>query len=321
MSKRPAISTQLLQAEGLEVWFDKDSIDAGKDWKYEISRAIREAKVFLACISSKSIAKRGFVQAELKSALDILVQVPENDIFIIPVRVDPCDVPGAIAHLQYVNLWEENALARLAHSLKRKLQQAAAPIPPTVAPLKFAEIRIDEADKNWTDDTTPDRHNPYRRQFEQIGGQHFEQSLKLVEFVDTADLLLDITVLNISGGPVILNELGIHVVFAYHIVYCYGFPRPAKIPKCDAYELELPELFRELYSEESGEVRVAPQPIDRYASVRLRDPIYLPPAGPYRFSLRLRRFAGKMPNYSFFRLWARTDEGEAESHVIRTFTW
>jgi len=80
-----------LKSEGLDVWLDKEKLIPGQNWKYAISQAIKESTHFLALFSSKSISKRGFYQKELKKALDVLEEMPEYEIYFIPVRLDECE--------------------------------------------------------------------------------------------------------------------------------------------------------------------------------------------------------------------------------------
>ena len=56
------------------------------------------------------MAKRGGFQAEIRYALDCARQLPLDQIFVVPVRLDVCAVPRAIQReYQYVDLapdWE-----------------------------------------------------------------------------------------------------------------------------------------------------------------------------------------------------------------------
>lgn len=79
-----------LKRAGLEPWMGKKDILTGQNWESEILRTIRESSYFLALLSSKSVSKRGYVQKELKTALDILDKSPESEIFLLPVRLDEC---------------------------------------------------------------------------------------------------------------------------------------------------------------------------------------------------------------------------------------
>jgi hypothetical protein len=80
-----------LRSAKLNIWFDKEKMFPGKKWKVEISKAIQNSKFFIAILSKNSISKRGYVQKELNEALEIFEQIPEDEIFIIPVRIDNCN--------------------------------------------------------------------------------------------------------------------------------------------------------------------------------------------------------------------------------------
>jgi predicted aspartyl protease len=79
-----------LKLQGIEPWLDQISLLPGQNWRGEIKKSIRKSRFFLALLSSQSVDKRGYAQKELREALDILDEVSENDIYIIPVRLDEC---------------------------------------------------------------------------------------------------------------------------------------------------------------------------------------------------------------------------------------
>jgi hypothetical protein len=80
-----------LKRAGIDAWIDRKELKPGQRWKAEISRAIRNSSYFIALLSSHSVSKKGFFQTELKKALDILDEMPEHDIYFIPVRIDNCE--------------------------------------------------------------------------------------------------------------------------------------------------------------------------------------------------------------------------------------
>lgn len=83
-----------LKARGFDPWLDKVDLVPGQIWRVEIPKAIRQAEIFLACPSSQSVGKDGFVQNEFRLALLALGARPSGTIFLIPVRLDDeCDVP------------------------------------------------------------------------------------------------------------------------------------------------------------------------------------------------------------------------------------
>jgi hypothetical protein len=56
------------------------------------------------------MTKQGFVQKEIRFALDIADENPPGRIFIIPVRLVDCDVPDCLKKWQWVNLFEDQGL-------------------------------------------------------------------------------------------------------------------------------------------------------------------------------------------------------------------
>jgi TIR domain len=79
--------------EGIDPWFDEESLLPGAKWRPEIRKAIRESDYFLALVSSKSIQGRGVRHSELDQALDILKEFPPSARYLIPVRLNDCQMP------------------------------------------------------------------------------------------------------------------------------------------------------------------------------------------------------------------------------------
>ncbi len=112
-------------------WLDKDQLLAGQNWPRAIERAIDLSDAFVACLSSRSLAKRGQFQSELRYALDCANRVPLDETFLLPARFDTCSVPPQIAkHIQYVDLFPDfdRGFRQLLRSLKKRRPKLAAPI-------------------------------------------------------------------------------------------------------------------------------------------------------------------------------------------------
>ena len=78
---------QKLSTAGYPVWFDEESLMVGQRWEDEISRAIQESLGFIALMSDNSVDHRGYIQKELRLALDELAKTPANQVYLFPVRV------------------------------------------------------------------------------------------------------------------------------------------------------------------------------------------------------------------------------------------
>lgn len=97
-----------LRAKGLDVWIDIESLLPGQNWKTTIRREIRKSRYFIAVLSRNSVSKKGYVQKELREALDILEEYPTGSVFIIPARLDDCTpLDDGIRDLHWVNLFED----------------------------------------------------------------------------------------------------------------------------------------------------------------------------------------------------------------------
>ena len=97
-----------LSAAGFDPWLDKKKLLPGQNWPRSIETAIETSNFFIACFSKRSVAKRGCFQSELRYALECAGRVPLDEIFLLPIRFEECDVPRRVTrHLQYVNLFPD----------------------------------------------------------------------------------------------------------------------------------------------------------------------------------------------------------------------
>lgn len=116
-----------LLSDWIEPWFDEESLLPGQDWRHEITQAIRKVDVVIICLSSSSISKTGFVHKEIIYALDVADEQPEGTIFLIPLRLEECDVPEKLTRWHYVNLFEERGYERLMKALRRRADALGVP--------------------------------------------------------------------------------------------------------------------------------------------------------------------------------------------------
>jgi TIR domain len=113
---------EALRAADCSPWLDKDRLMPGHNWTQSIERAIGDADAFVACFSARSVSKRGQFQSELRHALECAEKRPLDDVFLLPVRLEPCVVPHRIAaRVQYVDLFPdwERGVRRLVRSIRK----------------------------------------------------------------------------------------------------------------------------------------------------------------------------------------------------------
>ncbi len=106
-----------LWRDGFQTWFDEEALLPGQDWDLEIRKAIRRCFGAIVCLSPSSVNKAGYVQKEIRIALDVADEQPEGAIFLIPARLELCDIPERLRRWQWVNLFEEDGYDRLKEAL------------------------------------------------------------------------------------------------------------------------------------------------------------------------------------------------------------
>ena len=108
-------------------WMDRRKLLPGQNWPRAIESAIESSDFFVACFSSRSVRKKGGFQSEIRYALDCARQLPLDEIYVVPVRLDDCAVPRTIQQeFQYIDLfpdWDagiERLLEMLRTEVKRR---------------------------------------------------------------------------------------------------------------------------------------------------------------------------------------------------------
>ena len=64
---------------------------------------IRSADAVIICLSKNLVNKPGYAQKEIRQILDMWEEKPEGEIFVIPVRIEECDIPEALKRVHYVD--------------------------------------------------------------------------------------------------------------------------------------------------------------------------------------------------------------------------
>lgn len=124
-----------LSQAGFEPWMDKKDIFGGEEWLPTIQKAIRKSAIFLACLSPKSVDKRGTLQREIKQALDIWQEMLDGDIYLIPVRLKNYKAPEALRKFQWVNIYEKDGFIRLVQAICEGLKRKKMRLPKPCAAL------------------------------------------------------------------------------------------------------------------------------------------------------------------------------------------
>jgi hypothetical protein len=145
---------KLSTEDWIDPWLDEEKLLPGHDWDMEIEKAVEAADVVIVCLSSDSVTKEGYIQRELKFALDIALEKSEGTIFIVPLRLDDCQVPRKLRSWQYADYFpleqKVSSYQRLLRSLKiRNAKTSAQPKLPDSKEEKVQKI-IDPTNDDHT---------------------------------------------------------------------------------------------------------------------------------------------------------------------------
>ncbi len=93
-----------LKDVGLSVWSRNKDICGGQNIEEAINKAIKDSSIFLALLSKNSVSK-SFSQKERKKALGYQLEFPLSEIYIIPVRLDNCELnDGELQNMGVINM-------------------------------------------------------------------------------------------------------------------------------------------------------------------------------------------------------------------------
>jgi hypothetical protein len=125
---------QKLSDAGFKPWMAKKDLVGGEIWQLSIQQAIRRSDFVVVCLSAISVNKRSFVQREIKDALDIWREKLESDIYLIPVRLEDCEVPESLRNFHWVNLFEEGGWTRLVEAIQEGMKRRAETLVESITP-------------------------------------------------------------------------------------------------------------------------------------------------------------------------------------------
>jgi ATP-dependent Clp protease ATP-binding subunit ClpC len=109
-----------LRENKIDPWLDEENLLPGQEWDYEIAKVVRSSHVVIVCLSPHSVNKAGYVQREIKKVLDVADEQPEGTIYVIPLKLEECEVPDRLRRWHWVNFFEPKGFERLIQALSER---------------------------------------------------------------------------------------------------------------------------------------------------------------------------------------------------------
>jgi hypothetical protein len=117
---KPAVKRfdRRLRTDHIDTWLDERDLLPGQEWDQTIRVAVRDADIVVVCLSRTSVTKSGYLQREIKHVLDVADEQPDGSIFLIPARLEECDVPERLRRWQWVDLYKRGGYNRIMTVLR-----------------------------------------------------------------------------------------------------------------------------------------------------------------------------------------------------------
>jgi hypothetical protein len=164
-----------LISKSFQPWLDEIDLLPGQQWRLEIPKVIRESDIFLACLSKASVQKQGYIQREFRLALDTYAERPPGKTFLIPVKLDACEIPRLqmpelgvdLADFQWLELQRDDGFDRLVKAIKSVIDVYHPPGTEPDRQLPFISCKLEVSPKypktyRWKAlaDVLVELHNP-----------------------------------------------------------------------------------------------------------------------------------------------------------------
>jgi hypothetical protein len=108
----------LLKEHGYNPWIGSKDLLPGQIWKKTIEKVLVESEVVLVFLTTASINKKGYIQEELKLALDMLPERTEGLSPVIPIRLERVDITNnRLKEIQHLDLFDEEQNDLLLNTL------------------------------------------------------------------------------------------------------------------------------------------------------------------------------------------------------------
>ena len=108
---------QRLRRDSIDAWLDVANLQPGQDWQSEIRAAILTSDAVIVCLSRAFNKQRGYRHQELKLALE-KASLLVDKVFIIPARLEDCEMPESLRHLHRVDLFVKGGYKKLVMALQ-----------------------------------------------------------------------------------------------------------------------------------------------------------------------------------------------------------
>ena len=117
----------------VDPWLDTEKLLPGQVWDLEIQNVMRKADMIVICLSRDFILKESYGQKEIKWAVDIALEKPDGVNFLVPLKLEECELPQRLKPYQGANYFEEDGFDKLIRAIIHRRDQ----LKEAIEPIKF----------------------------------------------------------------------------------------------------------------------------------------------------------------------------------------
>jgi hypothetical protein len=114
---------QRLKAMGLAPWKDSEDLPAGGDWRLVIEETLKQSHFVLVCFTKVSMRESGYFQKEIREALEIEKEKVPGQVYLIPAKLEECDVRKGLTRPTYINLFDESGWKTLSETIQGEMKR------------------------------------------------------------------------------------------------------------------------------------------------------------------------------------------------------
>jgi len=122
---KPAVREvdRILKAAGFQPWLDEEDIRPARQWNNEIRESLRRSHAVVVCLSKTFTRKEGYVQKELRFAIDLADEKLDQSLFLIPIRLEDCELLPSLAKWQMIDWFQPAGREKLVRVLRERAKQ------------------------------------------------------------------------------------------------------------------------------------------------------------------------------------------------------
>jgi hypothetical protein len=107
-----------LKDKGYNPWIDELEIVPGQNWSKAILQAIEQSAVAIFLCSKNTENSTGFLEKEMKFAMEVMRADRESHSPIIPIYIEESILPSELADIHAVKMYEDDGFEKLAKGLE-----------------------------------------------------------------------------------------------------------------------------------------------------------------------------------------------------------